>query len=185
MGSLRYQPQPLDLPEGIRPERRGRYFPPLAIAAAIALMMLAAGLWIRIHRSQTPRRGEMATGQPLGTGEKQTSAVTSASPIQVPPNQHLEDIGDKGAAEKAIHSGNRKLASPRNFLARNPKRGRDLAPPFDLTAEQRDQALAAKEQLMLALRVASAKLNLAQRKTQGSSQGAPTPSTIRNQHKVG
>jgi hypothetical protein len=42
-------------------------------------------------------------------------------------------------------------------------------------------ALETKEKLMQALRLASAKLNLAQRKTQG----IPSPANIRNQHKVG
>jgi hypothetical protein len=54
-----------------------------------------------------------------------------------------------------------------------------------LTAEQLEEVVAAKEQVMLALRLASAKLNFAQRKTQGSPQGLPTHGTIRNQHKVG
>jgi hypothetical protein len=44
----------------------------------------------------------------------------------------------------------------------------------------REEALVAKEQVMLALRVASEKLKLAQRRTQGAS-----PNQIRNQHKVG
>ena len=42
------------------------------------------------------------------------------------------------------------------------------------------EALEAKEQVMLALRVASEKLKLAQRRTQG-----PLPNQIKNQHKVG
>lgn len=42
------------------------------------------------------------------------------------------------------------------------------------------EALAAKEQVMLALRLASEKLKLAQRRTQGVS-----PNQIKNQHKVG
>ena len=42
------------------------------------------------------------------------------------------------------------------------------------------EALEAKEQLMLALRVASEKLKLAQRRTQG-----PSLNQIKNQHKVG
>ena len=45
---------------------------------------------------------------------------------------------------------------------------------------EREQALAAKEQLMLALRLASEKLKLAQRRTQTA-----TPSQIKNQHRVG
>jgi hypothetical protein len=49
-----------------------------------------------------------------------------------------------------------------------------------LSRQERKEALEAKEQLMLALRLASEKLKLAQRRTQGSS-----PNQIKNQHKVG
>lgn len=49
-----------------------------------------------------------------------------------------------------------------------------------LTNQEREEALAAKEQVMLALRVASEKLKLAQRRTQ-----TPPPNQIKNQHKVG
>jgi hypothetical protein len=48
------------------------------------------------------------------------------------------------------------------------------------TKQEREEALAAKQQLMLALRLASEKLKLAQRRTQ-----APPPNQIKNQHKVG
>ena len=51
------------------------------------------------------------------------------------------------------------------------------------TKQEREEALAAKQQLMLALRLASEKLKLAQRRTQAP-QG-PTPNQIKNQHKVG
>lgn len=49
-----------------------------------------------------------------------------------------------------------------------------------LTNQEREEALAAKEQVMLALRVASEKLKLAQRRTQ-----TPPPNQIKNQHRVG
>jgi hypothetical protein len=48
------------------------------------------------------------------------------------------------------------------------------------TKREHQEAVAAKEQLMLALRVASEKLKLAQQRTQGAS-----PNQIKNQHKVG
>lgn len=48
------------------------------------------------------------------------------------------------------------------------------------TRQEREEALAAKQQLMLALRLASEKLRMAQRRTQ-----APPPNQIKNQHKVG
>ena len=51
------------------------------------------------------------------------------------------------------------------------------------TKQEREEALAAKQQLMLALRLASEKLKLAQRRTQAP-QG-PTSNQIKNQHKVG
>jgi hypothetical protein len=49
-----------------------------------------------------------------------------------------------------------------------------------MTLAEREQAVEAKQQLMTALRLASEKLNLAQRKAQGIS-----PNQIRNQHKIG
>lgn len=49
-----------------------------------------------------------------------------------------------------------------------------------LSKREREEALAAKEQVMLALRLASEKLKLAQRRTQG-----PSPNQIKNQHRVG
>jgi hypothetical protein len=48
------------------------------------------------------------------------------------------------------------------------------------TKHEREEALAAKEQLLLALRVASEKLKLAQQRTQ-----TPPSNQIKNQHKVG
>jgi len=50
-----------------------------------------------------------------------------------------------------------------------------------LKQRDREEALAAKEQLLFALRLASEKLNLAQRKTQGT----PPANQIKNQHRVG
>ena len=76
---------------------------------------------------------------------------------------------NKKSEDKDDSSQHRAVSTPRNLkhtrIARQPSK----------------EALAAKEQLMLALRLASEKLNLAQRKTINSS----SPNQIRNQHKVG
>jgi hypothetical protein len=64
-----------------------------------------------------------------------------------------------------------------NMLASNVRR-RHKTPV--IKEAEREEALAAKEQLMIALRLASEKLNLAHRKTQG-----PTPVQIKNQHRIG
>src|SRR5204862_2851939 len=50
LGTLRYQPRPFEIPATIR--RSNRMVLPLAIAAAIALTMLAAALWIYFPKSQ-------------------------------------------------------------------------------------------------------------------------------------
>jgi hypothetical protein len=53
-------------------------------------------------------------------------------------------------------------------------------PKRSFNKQERKEALEAKEQVMLALRLASEKLKLAQRRTQG-----PSPNQIKNQHRVG
>lgn len=68
------------------------------------------------------------------------------------------------------------IATNTDVLRKKPVRRRK---PI-LTNQEREEALAAKEQVLLALRVASEKLKLAQRRTQ-----TPPPNQIKNQHKVG
>lgn len=63
-------------------------------------------------------------------------------------------------------------------LPRKPIRKRNNKKSFN--RREREEALAAKEQVMLALRLASEKLRLAQRRTQ-----TPPPNQIKNQHRVG
>jgi hypothetical protein len=63
-------------------------------------------------------------------------------------------------------------------VSNKPVRKRSLK--RSLNPQERKEALEAKEQLMLALRVASEKLKLAQKRTLG-----PSPNQIKNQHKVG
>ena len=187
LGTLRYQPQPLELPEEIRPERQRKYFPPLAIAAAIVLMILVEALWVRVHRSQTPTPKEVVKEVTPRSGEKDNQAVTTGSPTLGNSNQQVAAGPDQTTQPKQIiKSTHGRPGFSRNSLASNANRRRAVVvQPAELTAEQLEEVVAAKEQVMLALRLASAKLNLAQRKTQGSPQGPPTPGTIRNQHKVG
>jgi hypothetical protein len=68
---------------------------------------------------------------------------------------------------------NRSAVNPPAVVARNnPHRKRSAA-----SAVNREEALVAKEQLMLALRITSEKLSLVHRKTQ--------PNQIKNQHRIG
>ena len=136
LAPLRYQPQPLELPDdGFR---RRNYFPLLAIAATVLIALLAAGVWLKLRKQQTdpPQEAKFVVPSVPSVSKEKTTDLPK-QPVVV-----------------------RKRNVKRSF--------------------NRKEALEAKEQLMLALRVASEKLKLAQRRTQG-----PSPNQIKNQHKVG
>ncbi|MGH9872576.1 MAG: hypothetical protein ACRD9S_08935 [Pyrinomonadaceae bacterium] len=180
LGTLRYQPRPLEIPAGLQVGRERSFFrgfaAPLAIAAAIATLLLGLGLWLGLQRLQrspqqivkTPDAPQVepkhaAVSPP---NEKQNSSVVATSP----------QSEKKRVAEPRRHQPNRSL------LARNSNRTRKPGvADQQLTLKQQQEAQAAKDQLMLALRLTSAKLNLAQKKAQSTS----TRDLIHNQHKIG
>ena len=165
LGTLRYQERALEIPIQ---SRRHFYFPVLAIAATVALTLVAAGLWLRAQSQKAHRPEEANIVVPGGTKEN--------VPTPIVPRD--EGVVQK-SADTVAHTPRPRL-NPRNLFAGNVKRVK--APPeAGLTTKEREDALAAKDQLMVALRLASEKLNLAQRRTQSSS----PPNVIRNQHKVG
>src|SRR2546422_224021 len=64
LGTLHYQPKPLQIPASIKFGGK-RNYAPLAIAAALALLVLAAGIWLRGRTTQSTapveaRRGTIA-----------------------------------------------------------------------------------------------------------------------------
>jgi hypothetical protein len=131
LGTLHYQPRPLELQNDLRVPRRRNYLPWLAIAASLLLAILAGGIWLRVrsHDEVPPQQVKLETPRP-------------------PVNKSLEDPPQRIAIKRRRH----KSASP----------------------AATEEALEAKEQLMVALRLASEKLNLVHRKTQ-----------IKNQHRIG
>ena len=158
LGTLRYQPQTLHIPHDFKAGRRRVLLPTMAIAAALALLALLLGLWLRVHQARpTPtREAKQETTQTTTEVARNSQPMTEQTPL----------------ASETQHDS----LSKRNTVAANKTRRRiyDRAP--ELTAEEQ----AEKEQVLTALRLVSAKLNLAQRKTQ-----AVPPNNIRNQHKVG
>ncbi len=114
LGTLRYQPRPLNLP------RRRNYVPFLAIAAAVVVALLAGGLWTLI-KSPEPTIPSVAIAQPENPKINPPLSVSTGTPAK-----------------------------------RKPR----------LVRHDRREALAAKQQLMFALRLASEKLNAASRRTQ-------------------
>ena len=165
LGTLRYQPRELEIPAHIRPHRRSYVTRGLAIAAVIALVVLGLGVWRATNRTDKPE--PLAGNQPNKTENTEQAAVKENSP----PN--VEQIKPAAQPESVAISTPR--PRPRSVAVRN--RPLKVVQP-KLSESEVAEAKAAKDQLILALRVASAKLNQAQRKTQGNNE-------IHNQHKTG
>ena len=167
LGALRYQPRPLDLPADLKVGHERNFFrgfaPRLAIAATIALLMLGLGLWLGLQRLQR--------NQPAQVVKSADTPTTKSDVALTPSNLTSTPI------EKPMHRG-----TDESKLAANTKRVRnDRVKNQQLAAARRQEAEAAKDQLMLAFRMVSAKLNFAQRKAQELNQKEP----VHNQHKIG
>jgi len=166
LGTLRYQPQPLEIPHHLQVGRRRNLFLPTAIAAAIALVALVLGLWFSFNRRPAP------------ASVANNSHIAEPNPTATPlkPDNQPEKTADINPPKQTGIQKHRE--APRNLLAGNQSRApqTEIRQP-ELTAEE----LAEKQQVLVALRLVSAKLNLAQRKTQG----VPQLNTIRNQHRIG
>ena len=167
LGELRYQPQPLHIPADVRISRRRQFSLPVAIAAAILFFVAVSGLWFRFaQKSQSPQT--TAKNQVLPT------PTQSGNETPVPP------VKDK---ETVVKDSGKKVDGPRRHESRNllaadkPRQTRKKTVEPRLTPNE----LAEKEQVLIALRIVSAKLNLAQRKTQS----APQTNPVRNQHRIG
>jgi hypothetical protein len=151
LGTLRYQPKPFEIPRDAPALRRRNYFPLLAIAATLLLALLAGGIWLRVRTSNN--------------SQPQQAKLPEAPSVQekiVPTPEPKKDL------------------SPRENVAVHIKRPNRSSSKV-LGKREREEALAVKQQLMFALRLASEKLNLAHRKTQSTSPA----NQIKNQHRAG
>ena len=166
LGALRYQPQPLRIPAHLQIQRR-RFGPLMAIAAAMALVAIALGLWFAFKQRRAAPSLEVNQKAPPAL-----KAIENQQPNPQP----------KGEPEQAFVNPN---FNPRRSQKRHREPAHTLqaranvptpAPPRLTPAE-----LAQKEQVLVALRLLSVKLNVAQRKAQS----LPAPNSIRNQHKIG
>ena len=165
LGTLRYQPQPLRIPISLQIGRRRSFYPLMAIAATIALIAIALGLWFAFNKRQAT----------LPTEARQNSQPAPKQVEKPEPQQNDQpQQAAVGPDVKPSVTQKRHREPARNLLVRN--RVRPPAPP-ELTVAER----AEREQVLVALRLVSFKLNVAQRRTQG----LPAPNSIRNQHKIG
>lgn len=162
---LRYQPRPLELPEELVLGRRRNFKPLLAIAATLVIALLATGLWLALRSEKKVHPTASVKDNRLSSPAPQTPSTD--------PARHEEQAINQGELQRPLRSAsNVKRVSHRHL----PNSNQSIA-----LHRQREEAAAAKEQLLLALRVASEKLSQAQRKAQGP--GAANQ--IRNQHKIG
>ena len=173
LGTLRYQPRPLELPAQVRIGQRRTLFPRMAIAAAVATMLVGAAAWLLFQKPNAP----------VGLGS--ASNVPAVEKVKTPSGDAAVPAKDEVAKSLIVNETpekSRNRTSVRKILPVTNRQSRPLAlRANELTPGDRAEAQAAKEQLLLALRVASAKLSLAQKKAQVGYPG----SLRRNQHKVG
>jgi hypothetical protein len=177
LGTLRYQPRPLRIPPAITAPRR-TFAPSLALAATIAFVLLAVGIWIGLNLRKTNVETAQTTKPKNISGRDPRDEKPRESPT---PNSSASPTEDKKTrTERPDRKNERRqparLANEAVAQTTNKYQGVRGVPQ---SALQRQEAELAKEQLLTALRLASNKLNLAQKRAQG------TPSVIRNQHKVG
>jgi hypothetical protein len=164
LGTLRYQPEPLKTPLHLPIGSRSRFVPAVAIAAALALVAVLVGFWFVRTRPQP------SILQAKDEKQIDQKVIAPAPEPQAPSDTQPKVIATVKPAVKK-HSQPNLIASHQRHLPRTEVR------ESALTAQE----LAEKEQVLVALRLVSFKLNLAQRKTQGGPQLNP----IRNQHKIG
>jgi len=186
LGTLGYQPRPLEIPADLQKSpTRGlfaTFAPRLAIAATLAMVLLGLGLWLGLHRSQQRSSPVVA--------ETPTAPAPAGNSRSTEPRTPGEGGKSTGVGTLAAAEQKDKAASPRrsasSSLAANINRPRHetregLIKQRQIAAQELREAEAAKDDLMLALRVASAKLSFAQKKTQNLNPREP----VHNQHKIG
>jgi len=162
LGTLRYEPKPLELPQDLlTPRRRRNHFPLLAIAATVLLALLAAGLWLRV-RTQSESQPQQASVTPAQStiDEKSTVATNNDEERK---QQKIEQVRKRGWAR----------------LRPLPRHSKHRSSSTTLAKQEREEALEAKQQVMLALRLTTEKLSLVHKKNQSPS------NQIKNQHRVG
>jgi len=187
LGTLRYQPRPLEIPADLKSDTRPRLFsafgprlaPGLAIAATIAIVLLGLGLWLGLQRFQrgqapvakapdTPTPGSNSGPTPQRTPDNNQNEL-----VKGPEPQHRPG---EGAPRHPLHNP---LFAKNTNGRTNQLRKEAVKDPL-LAEKEIQEGKAAKDQLMLALRLASAKLSFAQKKTNTSPRDA-----VHNQHKIG
>jgi hypothetical protein len=158
LGTLRYQEKPLELPEQITHHRSHNHVFLLAIAATVLLGLLVASRGLKARNNHSPEKQIAGAPETISTPSPKNDESASPSGLEVPEQRSVKNT----TVEHRPHLA--KASVPKKPV---------------LTTKEREEALAAKQQVMLALRLASEKLNEVQRRSV-----VPTP-PVKNQHKAG
>jgi hypothetical protein len=162
----------LDIPASVSVGGRRSFFrsatPSLAIAAAIALIVLGLGVWLGVQRLQKTEPGPQARNEKL-------------APVPAPSTDPSRIVAPApGGNETAIDTSPRSAPRQSLLAVRGKRIHREAISP-EVAARRLEEAQAAKDQLMVAFRFVSAKLNYAQKKAQELNQ----KDQVHNQHKIG
>lgn len=197
LGALKHQPRPLELPSDVRVEQpRHRLRPALAAAAAVVALIMLAGAWLASTRGDGDAEQKIAVKPQHEAPQREaTPTVNNAGTVTVPEQPDEQVVRNDEREEKTfrrqaprVGAVNKRRGSTsltktppaarrEDAVAREPldehRRVDDMA---SISPEQRE----AKEQLMYALRLTSAKLNEVQRRTRDASDERPAASPERN-----
>ncbi|HWN11524.1 MAG TPA: hypothetical protein VNO50_20015 [Pyrinomonadaceae bacterium] len=188
LGTLRYQPQPLVIPDDARISRPSfrRFGSRLAIAATILLAIGAGALWLNMRtREQTQLTNTVPANGSLNAAVDVPKDVIEEIPDEVPTTVSAGSP-DRNVTTSDPESkpGIRQTPIRRNRPRQTgPVHQRHVPGPANpvLAANELKAAEAGKERLMLALRFASTKLNLALKKANSTN----NRNLIHNQHRIG
>lgn len=174
LGSLRYQPRELEIPESVQTSRSPWFLRGLAIAAAIALVVMGLGIWSNMQKRETANPSKAEIEPPKSSSQM----LTAASPLDEKQLSSLSSSGSEsgGTNKQPERRSDRKRSSSsfRSLRATNKQPA--------LRPEELAEGAAAKDDLMMAFRLASSKLNFAQKKAQSAN---TTTGPNQNQHKIG
>jgi hypothetical protein len=133
-------------------------------------------VWLGLQRLQRNQAPDFAKSK--DTPVAKPAAVDQSA---AKPDQNALVAPSNNSAPQPIEEPRRHEINQAQLVATTNRPGHVRAKNQPLTAARRQEVEAAKDQLMLAFRMVSAKLNFAQKKAQELNQKEP----VHNQHKIG
>lgn len=177
LGTLRYEPRPLSLPEDVSaPRARGNFraqrsfqWQRLAVAASLLLTLLA-GAWLLLKLNQHETRRESAgvtTPAPVNNVADPNEGASRQQATNNNVNDHsVPQLSASPIVERVNYRPVKRVSKRVGANARRRVPQTVAAQPREQMATMTPAQKAATEQLLLALRITSAKLNYAQREVQ-------------------